>query len=41
MLASQAVVPTEHFGRLRMKWAELAGPSEILWQGEVVADMLD
>ena len=40
MEASRQIVPTESFGRLRLKWAELAGPSEILWQGEVVADML-
>ena len=38
--AAGDVVPTESFGRLRMKWAELAGPSEILWEGDVVADML-
>ena len=40
MEASREIVPSERFGRLRMKWAELAGPSEILWEGEVVADML-
>jgi len=38
--AAGEVVPTESFGRLRMKWAELAGPSEVLWEGDVVADML-
>jgi len=38
--AAENVVPTESFGVLRMKWAELCGPSEVLWEGEVVADML-
>ena len=40
MEASRDMTPTESFGMLRMKWAELCGPSEILWEGEVVADML-
>ncbi|MEP3654487.1 MAG: hypothetical protein ABJO36_06280 [Litorimonas sp.] len=39
--AAGEVVPSEAFGVLRMKWAELAGPSEVLWEGEVVADMLN
>ncbi len=38
--AAGNIAPTESFGKLRMKWAELAGPSEVLWEGEVVADML-
>ena len=40
MEASREIVPSESFGTLRMKWAELCGPSEILWEGEVVEDML-
>ena len=40
MEASREMTPTESFGVLRMKWAELCGPSEILWEGEVVEDML-
>ncbi len=40
MEASQEVVPSAEFAALRMKWADLCGPSEILWQGETVADML-
>ena len=40
MEASREIVPSEAFGVLRMKWAELCGPSEILWEGDVVADML-
>jgi len=40
MEASREIVPSENFGVLRMKWAELCGPSEILWEGDVVADML-
>jgi len=39
--AAGNVVPSESFGVLRMKWAELAGPSEVLWEGDIVADMLD
>jgi len=38
--AAGDVVPSEAFGKLRMKWAKLCGPSEVLWEGEVVADML-
>ena len=38
--ASSQVVPSVEFTALRMKWAELCGPSEVLWEGEVVADML-
>ena len=40
MQASQEIVPSPKFTALRMKWAELCGPSEILWQGEVMADLL-
>lgn len=40
MAASQDMVPSENFTKLRMRWAELCGPSEILWEGDVVADML-
>ena len=40
MESSRDMTPTESFGMLRMKWAELCGPSEILWEGDVVADML-
>lgn len=39
--ASGDVEPTDSFGKLRLKWAELCGPSEVLWEGEVVADMLN
>lgn len=38
--ASGEVVPSVEFTALRMKWAELCGPSKVLWEGEVVADML-
>ena len=40
MDAAKEIVPTTEFGTLRMKWAELCGPSEVLWQGETVADLL-
>ena len=40
MNASQDVEATAEFLALRVKWAELCGPSEILWQGIVAADML-
>jgi hypothetical protein len=37
--ASREVVPTEEFVRLRLKWAELCAPSEILFQGPVEIDL--
>ncbi|WP_427454051.1 hypothetical protein [Litorimonas sp. WD9-15] len=40
MTASQEVEVTSEFLALRVKWAELCGPSEVLWEGEVLADML-
>jgi len=40
MEASREIVPSDAFGKLRLKWAELCGPSEVLWEGDVVADML-
>lgn len=40
MEASQNVEVTPEFLALRVKWAELCGPSEVLWQGPAVADML-
>ena len=40
MLASQEIVPNAGFVALRLKWAELCEPSEVLWEGEAVADML-
>ena len=38
--ASEEVEATQAFLRLRVAWAELCEPSEVLWEGEVVADML-
>ncbi|CAM3637680.1 hypothetical protein [Litorimonas haliclonae] len=38
--ASQQVLPTEDFVKTRLVWAEICEPSEILWAGEVVADLL-
>ncbi len=40
MAGSQEVMPSVEFTALRMKWSELCGPSEVLWQGETVADLL-
>jgi len=40
MEESREVEPTDDFVKLRVKWAELSGPSQVLWEGEVVADML-
>ena len=40
MDAAQGVEVTQGFLKLRVKWAELCGPSEVLWQGDTVADML-
>lgn len=38
--AAGSVLPTEDFVRLRMAWAELCEPSEVLWAGEVSKDLL-
>jgi hypothetical protein len=40
MEASEAVAPTQNFLRLRVAWSELCQPSEVLWQGELLVDML-
>jgi len=40
MEASRERVPSVEFTALRMKWAELCGPSEVLWEGDAVADLL-
>ncbi|GGX68723.1 hypothetical protein GCM10011309_18220 [Litorimonas cladophorae] len=40
MEAAQDVTPSQNFLKLRLKWAELCGPSEVLWQGETMADLL-
>jgi len=40
MAGVQDVEPSAKFLALRIKWAELCGPSEILWQGPAVADKL-
>jgi len=34
--AASDVTPTHEFTKLRVKWAELVAPSEILWQGSVI-----
>lgn len=39
--AAGDIMPSEDFVRLRMVWAELCQPSEILWAGEVSADLLE
>jgi quinol monooxygenase YgiN len=39
--AAGNILPTEDFVRLRMAWAELCEPSEILWAGEVSEDLLE
>ena len=38
--ASQQVLPTEDFVKTRLVWAEICEPSEIIWAGEVTADLL-
>jgi quinol monooxygenase YgiN len=38
--AAGEVLPSEDFVRLRMAWAELCRPSEVLWAGEVKVDLL-
>jgi hypothetical protein len=37
--AASDVPPTEEFTKLRVKWAELVAPSEVLFQGTVEMDM--
>jgi len=39
MVASGEVETDQAFLKLRLKWSELCAPSEVLWEGEVVADM--
>lgn len=38
--AADEIIPNEKFMRLRMAWAELCRPSEVLWAGDVSADLL-
>ena len=40
MNAAADVEPTREFTQLRIYWAELCAPSEVLWEGDVVADLL-
>jgi len=35
------ILPTEDFVKLRMQWAQLCEPSEILFKGTVEADLLE
>lgn len=37
--AASDVPPTVEFTKLRIKWAELCAPSEVLFEGEVQVDM--
>ena len=37
--AASDVPPTAEFTKLRVKWSELCAPSEILWQGDVIASL--
>ena len=39
--AASDVPPTDEFTKLRVKWSELVAPSEILFQGDVVKDMIE
>ena len=37
-LAAQEILPSEDFVRLRMDWARLCGPSEIIFEGRLIDD---
>lgn len=37
--AAREVTPTEDFGRHRLEWAEVCAPSEVLFEGKVMADL--
>lgn len=39
--AASDVPPTNEFTKLRVKWAELCAPTEVLFEGVVVEDMLE
>jgi len=39
--AAGNVVPSDAFVKLRMEWAELCGPSEVLFEGRVLEDMFE
>lgn len=39
--AAGGILPTEDFVKLRMQWAQLCEPSEILFKGTVEADLLE
>jgi len=39
--AASEILPTEDFVKLRMQWAHLCNPSEILFKGIVKADLLE
>lgn len=38
--AASDVPPTDGFTKLRIQWAELCAPSEVLFEGDVLVDML-
>jgi len=35
------ITPSEDFGKLRMEWAELCGPSEVIFEGRVIEDRFE
>lgn len=39
--AADNIVPDENFVNMRMAWAELCRPSQVLWAGRVTSDLLD
>ena len=38
--AAGEIVPSEAFVKLRLEWAELCGPSVVMFEGRVVEDLL-
>jgi len=39
--AAGEVVPSEDFVKLRMDWARLCGPSEVIFEGRVIEDRFE
>lgn len=39
--AASEILPTENFVQLRLQWAQLCEPSEIIFAGTVKADLLE
>lgn len=38
--ASRDIEPSQDFLKLRLEWSEICAPSEVLWQGDILVDLL-